>query len=177
MYFHIVRLSANHQVIPIGLSEWEAFVEQQENFYWADTANHSKNEAIYFINTQDEQGMDWFLREDGTFKFKNTKLSLEHPYIQKISEVAEALDAQVIKGDILINKFDPGETIVPSTNCIPAVLPTTDQTKVVSSSSPEILDVKVKSIRKLSYQAKAQLKPPPAIKKIVLHTISERQAF
>jgi len=205
MYFHIVRLSANHQVRPIGLPEWEAFVEQQEDFYWTEASitSNNKNEAIYFMNTQDKQGMDWHLREDGTFKFKNTKLPIEHPYIQKITEVAQALDAQVVRGDVPTTRVNSAQTVAPLVNRIPATLPYAHQTVAVSplvneatafsQSSPvlentslnvdahpkeaklppassSIMDVKAKSTRKLSHRAKSQLKPPPAIKKLVLHT-------
>lgn len=104
MYLQVLRLSENHTTNPVSLTEWQQLVESDPTFYWAENVQpeEENNTAVYFIDMQDEKGMDWFLCEDGSFKFQNTRLSMGHPYIQKIFEVADKLNAQVVQDEQIV---------------------------------------------------------------------------
>lgn len=99
MYFHVIRRSIDGQFIPIAYDDWQQLVTQDTGMYWTknECSERLPRVAVYFIDAEDQRGMDWYLRDDGTFRFQNTRLSEQHPYIKKIYEVAAQLKAEVIQ--------------------------------------------------------------------------------
>jgi hypothetical protein len=143
MFFQIVRLNEQRQAMPILLHEWHVVVDNDPCFFWAqsDPKDRFKNAAVYFIDDQDVRGMDWFLQDNGTFKFKNNHLSLGHPYIQKIFAVAEQLSAQVLQDNEVVLTFVDSSYQAP----VNTLLPEDHPIQHTSPAAPE-LDIASKAL-------------------------------